>query len=58
MIIKFPRRLVTEQDRQEAILTQLISMNADFFDELGIDIDPWIEDLVELFSNMLEPEEE
>jgi len=49
---------VTEQDRQEAILTQLISMNADFFDELGIDIDPWIEDLVELFSNMLEPEEE
>jgi|DEB19_MinimDraft_3_1074340.scaffolds.fasta_scaffold52156_1 hypothetical protein len=54
MIIKFPRPLVTQQDRLEAALAEIVQINAEYFEGLGIDIDPWLEDMVELFDAILE----
>jgi|LauGreDrversion4_2_1035121.scaffolds.fasta_scaffold1882074_1 hypothetical protein len=54
MVIQFPRRLVTEQDRKEAKLIAALEMSAAYFEELGIDIDPWLEELAELFDEILE----
>jgi len=57
MIIKFPRPLVTQQDRIDAALSEIMQINAEYFDSIGIDIEPWIEDMVDLFDAMLDGEE-
>lgn len=52
MIIQFPIRLRTFQDRKEELVMEILQVVYDEWSARGYDCEPWLDELAEIFEEI------